>query len=98
MVFIASIFAGLGATGAWAAEGADVVVVSGTLDGQFLSHALFHVGEFWMKVQPDTIFNRWLSEGIDKKVVITLVADPAPLADVKNVRILSGTLVHETAP
>ena len=95
---IASIFIGLGAARALAAEGTEVVVVSGTLDGRFLARALFHVGEFWMRVPADTEFNRWLSQGVDRKVVIRLMSDPARFADVKNVRILTGILIHQIAP
>jgi hypothetical protein len=95
---IVSIFIGLGATRTLAAEGTEVVVVSGTLDGRFLARALFHVGEFWMRVPADTEFNRWLSQGVDRKVVIRLMSDPARFADVKNVRILSGTLKRGISP
>jgi hypothetical protein len=95
---IALMLISLGATGALAAEDAGVIVASGTLDGRFLAKSLFHIGEFWIRVPPDTEFNRWLSQGIDRKVVIRLMTDPARFADVKNVRILSGTLMHGTAP
>lgn len=98
MAVIASVLIGLGAARTSAAEDADVIVASGTLDGHFLSQALFHIGEFWMRVPPDTEFNRWLSQGIDRKVVIMLTANPARFSDVKNVRILSGILMHGTAP
>jgi hypothetical protein len=100
VIFAASMLIGFGARAlaAEGLEGADVIVVSGTLSGQFLADALFHVGEFWMRVASNTEFHRWLSQGIDRKVVITLITDPTPLEDVKNVRILSGTLIHETAP
>jgi hypothetical protein len=98
VIFLSSMLIGFGAGSALAADRADVIVVSGTLSGQFLADALFHVGEFWMRVASNTEFHRWLSHGIDHKVVITLITDPTPLEDVTNVRILSGTLVHETAP
>jgi hypothetical protein len=98
IALITSMFIGLGATSSLAAKDGEVVVASGTLDGRFLADSLFHIGEFWMKVSPDTVFHRWLSEGLHKKVVILLTADPSRFADAKNVRILSGTLMHETAP
>ena len=95
---IVSMFIGLGAARILAAEDAEVIVASGTLDDQFLADALFHIGEFWMRVPPDTVFHRWLSQGIGRKVVIMLTTNPARFADAKNVRILSGTLMHTTAP
>lgn len=95
---IASVFIGLGATGTLAAEDAEVVVASGTLGGGSLADALFNIGEFWMRVAPDTEFHRWLSQGINRKVVIMLTTNPARFGDAKNVRILGGTLMHETAP
>lgn len=99
MAVIASMFVGLGATGTLAADHADVIVASGKLHGQFLADALFNVGEeFWMRVPSDSEFNRWLSQGLKRPVVIRLTTDPARFADVKNMRILSGTLIHNTAP
>jgi len=89
---------GLGATAALAANGAEVIVASGKLDGQFLADSLFHVGQFWLKVASKTEFHRWLEQGLDKHVVITLTTDSAPSDDVRNVRILTGTLLHGTAP
>lgn len=95
---IVSIFIGLGATRTLAADDADVIVASGTLDGWLFAPTLFHIGEFWMRVPAHTEFNRWLSQGIHREVVIRIVTDPARFADVKNVRILSGKLMHVTAP
>lgn len=95
---IASMCIGLGATRTAPADEAEVVIASGTLDGHFLADALFHIGEFWMRVSPDTEFHRWLSQGIHRKVVIMLTANPARFGDATNVRILSGTLMHGTAP
>ena len=88
----------LGTTRTAPADDADVVVASGTLEGNFLAEALFHIGEFWMRVPPDTEFHRWLSQGIRRKVAIMLTANPARFGDATNVRILSGTLMHGTAP
>lgn len=89
---------GLGSTRPLAAEDVELVVASGKLDGRFLASALFHIGEFWMRVPPNTEFNRWLSQGIDRKVVIRLMTNPARFNDATNVRILTGMLTHETAP
>lgn len=74
------------------------VVASGKLEGWLLASSLFHIDEFWMKVASGTDFNRWLSEGLDHTVVVSLAPDAVRLGDEKNVRILSGTLVHEIAP
>ena len=95
---IASMFIGFGATRTVAAGDTDVIVASGKLDGQFLANSLFHIGEFWMRVPSGTVFNRWLSDAVNRKVVIMLATNPAQLEDAKTVQILSGTLVHETAP
>lgn len=91
-------FIGLGGIRTLAAEDAEVIVASGTLGGRFLADALFHIGEFWMRVPPDTQFHRWLSQGINRKVVIMLTTDPARFGDATNVRILSGMLIRGTAP
>ena len=50
-----------------------------------------------MKVGDGTEFHRWLSQGLDHVVVIRLMADATPVGDEKNLRILTGTLVHEVA-
>ena len=92
------ILLGLGGARIAATKDAEVIVAAGTLDDRFLADSLFHIGEFWMKVPGDTEFNRWLSQGINRKVVIRLMTNPARFADDKNVRILSGTLMHSTAP
>ena len=95
---IVSMVVGPGTIAPRAADDGDLVVASGTLDGRFLDSALFHIGEFWMRVPPDTEFNRWLSQGLGRTVVIRLLTDPARFDDVKNVRILTGILMHQTAP
>jgi hypothetical protein len=74
------------------------VVASGTLDGRFLAGSLFHIGEFWMRVAEGTDFHRWLENGLGRRVVIRLTADPSSAGDDKSMRILSGALIHETAP
>ena len=98
MAVIASMLISLGATRAVAATDTDVIVASGTLDGQFLAGSLLHIGEFWMKVLPDSEFQRWLSQGKDRTLVITITTHPERFADVENIRILSGTLMRGTAP
>src|SRR5271167_4007749 len=76
-----------GATRTLAAEGAEVIVASGTLNSRFLARALFHIGEFWIRVPSDTEFNRWLSHGVARKAIVRLVTDPARFADAKGTRI-----------
>jgi hypothetical protein len=96
---LASMLVGLGATRPSAAGKPGVIVASGELDDRFLADSLFHIGEFWMKVAPDTEFHRWLSRGMHREVVISLLADPAAFVDAgSNVRMLVGTLIHSTAP
>jgi hypothetical protein len=98
IALIGSMLAGLGAPGMLAAQRADVIVASGTLDDRFLHQSLFHIGEFWIRVPSDTEYNRWLSQGIGHRIVILLTDDPTKFGDVANVRILSGTLIHNIAP
>ena len=95
---IASLCIGAGAARLEANRAADAVVASGRLDGRLLAASLFHIDEFWMQVASGTDFHRWLSQGLGRSVVVRLAADTARFGDEKNVRILSGTLVHETAP
>lgn len=97
-VVIAAISISPGLTAAYVPHLADVVVASGKLEVAVLDKALFHIGEFWMRVPAGTEFNRWLSQGIREKVVISIVADVSRFADAPKVRILQGTLIHVTAP
>jgi len=111
MGVVASMCIGLTATRTAVAQDTETIVVSGTLNGsqdaerhdiggsaeEKLPLDLFHIGEFWISVTPDTLFHRWLSQGIGRKVVIRLTTNSARFGDVRNVRILSGTLKHETA-
>jgi hypothetical protein len=94
----ALVILGADSTHASTAKNAEVIVASGTLDGKFLADALFHIGEFWMRVPSNTEFHRWLEQGLDRKVVVALTHTGAQIGDEKNVRFLSGTLVHGTAP
>jgi len=94
MALTASLLTCPAAKPAAAAGPVEVVVASGTMNGRFLARALFHIGEFWMQVPPNTEFNRWLSQGLDRNVVIMLSNDTSRFSDVVNVRILSGTLVR----
>ena len=89
---------GLGVAKPFAADHPDVVVASGTLEGWFLAGSLFHIGEFWMRVSVDTEFNRWLSGGLSHHAVVKLTTHPERIGDERNLRILTGTLKHETAP
>lgn len=92
---------GLGVGAAQPTAGdADVIVVSGKLAHHRLTDELFHIGDLWMQVVPDTQFHRWLSQGIDRHVVVTLTATPATFADRDRdtARILRGALMHGTSP
>ena len=94
---VVSIVVGLGATGAVAASTA-VSVVSGTLKIEVLDDPIFHIDDLWMRVPSDTEFHRWLSEGLDQRVDVQVTTDPAGFADQPHMRILTGTLIHQTAP
>jgi hypothetical protein len=73
------------------------VIASGTLEHHALTNDLFRIDDFWMRVPPDTEFHRWLSQGVDRRVSITLSTTPERFADKPTTRILTGTLIHNTA-
>jgi hypothetical protein len=74
------------------------VVIVGTLVHHRLSNDLFHIDRLWMRVEPDTLFHRWLSGGSGRTAAIALTTDPARFEDLPNVRILTGRLIHQIAP
>lgn len=76
----------------------DVTVASGKLRHHFLTNDLFRIDTLWMQVSPDTLFHRWLSQGINDKASIVLTFTPEKFGDAPNLRILTGKLVHQTAP
>jgi hypothetical protein len=76
----------------------DGVVIVGTLAHHRLSNDLFRIDRLWMRVEPDTLFHRWLLDGAGRVAAIGLTTDPGRFADVPNVRILTGRLIHQTAP
>jgi len=76
----------------------DVLVVHGSLAHHRLSNDLFRINGFWMRVEPDTVFHRWLLRGTGHPASIVLTTAPDRFADRANVRILTGRLVHQTAP
>ena len=73
----------------------EVIVVSGELEHR---NQLLHIGDLWIQVAPDTVFYRWLSQGLHKDVTIILTRNPGRYGDRENVRILSGRLMHQTVP
>ena len=73
------------------------LIASGTLEHHVLTDDLFRINDFWMRVTPDTEFHRWLSQGVDHHVSITLTTQPERYGDSRNIRILTGTLVHNTS-
>jgi mono/diheme cytochrome c family protein len=76
----------------------EVMIVSGSLAHHRLTDDLFRIDELWMQLTPNTEFYRWLSQGIDRNASIILTPHPDRFADVKGVRILTGTMIHDTAP
>ena len=83
---------------AQAPAGRDVTVAAGTLKHHFFTNDLFRINTLWMQVTPDTLFHRWLSQGINGRVVVMLTRSPETFGDRPNRRILTGRLMHETAP
>jgi hypothetical protein len=94
----ALVIAALCVAAAQAPPAADVVVVSGKLAHHALTNDLFHIDALWLQVAPGTLFHRWLSQAINHEVAIIVSPDPDRWGDRDNIRILRGTLMHETAP
>ena len=92
----------LAALGPWAtlhaAERADVTLAAGKLAHHRFSNDLFQVAELWIRVAENTEFHRWLSQGIDREVSVVITTQTARLTDETDTRILTGKLVHQTAP
>jgi hypothetical protein len=79
-------------------EARDVPVACGRL-AQDRSHVnLFHVGELWLHAPTGSIMNRWLLQAADAQVAVTLTSRPDTYGDSPDVKILTGTLQHNTAP
>ena len=76
----------------------DITVASGKLAHHFFTNDLFRIDTLWMQVAPDTVFHRWLSQGINGPASIILTATPDQFGDRPNLRILTGKLMHGTAP
>ena len=100
IVFVLAALGGFDATPAEdvAGQESEITLASGTLAHHRLTNDLFHIDDLWMKVAPDTEFHRWLSQGVGRTVSVVLTSNVDRFADIKNVRLLSGTLIHETAP
>jgi hypothetical protein len=76
----------------------EVRIADGPLVHHRITANVFHMGALWMQVAPDTVFHKWLSGGAGKRATLALIADtPAPM-DSRNTRVLTGALVHCTAP
>jgi hypothetical protein len=76
----------------------DLPVVCGSLVHSEETSDLFHVGELWMQVPAGTAFHRWLSQGVQRQVAVMLTSGPDQYGDEPDVKILTGTLHHNTAP
>ena len=77
---------------------ADVTLAEGKLEHHRISNELFKIDELWLRVAADTEFHRWLSQGINHTVAIALTTNTGRLVDETGARILTGRLMHETAP
>ena len=73
------------------------MIASGTMGHHTLTNDLFHINDLWMRVRPETEFHRWLSQGVDRHVTVSLTTAPERYADTANIRILTGVLIHNTA-
>src|SRR5689334_11244738 len=79
-------------------EGRDVPVVCGRLTQDRSHDNLFRVGELWLHARRGSVMDRWLSQAANRRVVVTLTSHPDAYGDRANVKILTGTLQHNTAP
>ena len=76
----------------------DAVIVAGPLVHHRLANALFQIGELWMRAEPGTVFHRWMLSGAGRHATISVTTQPDRYADVPHVRIITGRLIHQTAP
>ena len=96
-LLLVALYGGVCAAHAPAAH-ADVTVASGKLEHHFMTNDLFHIDELWMQVESDTVFHRWLSQGINDHVAITLTTDPGRFGDRPSVKILTGKMMRGVDP
>jgi hypothetical protein len=80
------------------AERPDVTLAAGKLAHHRISNELFQVEELWIRVAEDTEFHRWLSQGINHEATVVITTRTARLTDEAGTRILTGKLIHQTAP
>jgi hypothetical protein len=76
----------------------DAVIVIGPLAHHRLSNDLFHIDGPWMRVEPGTVFHRWMLSGAGPTAAIGVTLDPDRFADLPNVRTMTGRLIHQTVP
>ena len=88
----------VGATGQKLSGTGDVTIAEGKLKHSGLSNELFRIDGLWIRVTENTEFHGWLSQGIDHRVAFVLTSNTGRLTDEKGTRILTGKLIHETAP
>jgi hypothetical protein len=81
-----------------AADPSEVILAAGKLAHHRVSNELFQIDELWIRVSEDTEFHRWLSQGINREVTVVITTQTARLTDEAGMRILTGKLVHLTAP
>lgn len=79
-------------------EARDVPVACGRLAQDRSPDNLFHVGELWLHAPRGSVMDRWLSQAANGQVAVTLTSHPDVYGDQSNVKILTGTLQHNTAP
>jgi len=76
----------------------DVTLIAGKLAHHRLTNDLFHINGLWMRVEHGTVFHRWLLRASGREVAIAMTDNPSRFADLPDVRILSGRLIHQTVP
>jgi len=79
-------------------EARDLPLACGRLVQDHRTDNLFHVGELWLHAPRGSVFHRWLLQAADGQVTVTLTSRPDAYGDDPNVKIVTGTLQHNTAP
>ena len=76
----------------------EVILAEGNLVHHKATNALFHIGSLWMRVNTGTLLHRWLESGSGNRAAIALTTDPDRYADLPNIRIFTGRLIHQIDP
>ena len=79
-------------------EARDLPLVCGRLVQHRRTDNLFRVGKLWLHAPRGSVFDRWLAQAAGAEVVVSLTSRPDSHGGEPNLKILTGTLQHNTAP